>query len=75
MKLSNIIGAICCIAVLLPWLLVSLQRGDINVNGLLLNFAETIGEIITREDLNWRTQYDAPQPRQSPSQRQNQEGL
>lgn len=67
MNIGNLIAGACVVAVCIPWLLTSLSRGHINLNGLALDFAETITEIVTRQETNFSGQDQPPS--------QNQEGL
>lgn len=60
--MGRLIGAICVVAVFIPWGLRSLNDGSVNVNKLIINFAATIQEIITRSPANW----DSPKPDAQP---------
>lgn len=53
MDLGRFFAAACVVVVVIPWGLKSLSNGNINLNGLLLDFAETVTEIITRNDANF----------------------
>lgn len=52
--MGRFIGAICVVAVVIPWFMRSLADGSVNLNGLALNFVSTVQEIITREPADWK---------------------
>lgn len=59
---NGFFAGICVAAVVIPWALKSLSNGHINLNGLVVDGAETIVEIITRHDASFSKPAPAPTP-------------
>ncbi|HIK39778.1 hypothetical protein [Thermoleptolyngbya sp. M55_K2018_002] len=67
MDLGKIFAGIATVAIAIPFVLTSLQRGYINLNGLVLVFSEIVTEVITRQPANWQPPTEpAPLPQQPP---------
>lgn len=50
---GGILGGLVLLMLLFPTLMKSMADGSINVNGLILNFAETLYESFTRTPADW----------------------